>query len=148
MLEEFVKLTGVNVSYRYYTENIEPVYMHPGNSNKEEWCAEWVKSHKKNIVKGHVFDIEALSRDISLMNGIKAENARIKEEAVTAKTKATNLELENESLKNRIEILEEKNDKLDDKSEQLKAAIEAIDEKDKEITALKAKLYDMMIAAA
>jgi dynactin complex subunit len=155
MLEEFVKLTGVNVSYRYYTENIEPVYMHPGNSNKEEWCAEWVKSHKKNIVKGLVFDIEELSRDVALLKAIKAENTRIKGERDAALKRNTaleetvsNLQTENECLKTQLANLEDDNERLTRDAVRLEETLRELSQKDSEITALKAKLYDMMIAAA
>jgi hypothetical protein len=94
MLQEFIKKTGVTVSHRYYSEKVEPLYSADDNLDKDEFCTNWVKDHKRNIVKAHEFDIDTLSRDISLLEAIRTENTRIKEEAVTAKTKATKAERE------------------------------------------------------
>ncbi|MDR2558326.1 MAG: hypothetical protein LBC86_02105 [Oscillospiraceae bacterium] len=104
--EEFVKLTRVNVSRRFYNEEIEPLYAE-GNpyENKENWCADWLKNNKKHLVKAHSFDVEALSRDICLMDAIRAENQRIKEEKVLASQKAIQLEFDNEALKTENETL-------------------------------------------
>ncbi|MCL1866412.1 MAG: hypothetical protein FWF82_03270 [Oscillospiraceae bacterium] len=146
--EEFVKLTGVTVSHRYYTEKVEVLYNADYQLDKDEFCANWVKDNKRNLVKAHEFDIDALSRDVALLEAIRTENARIKEEALTAKTKATNLELENESLKRKLANLEGDNERLTADAVRLEEVSRAIDKKENEILTLKAKLYDMMIKTA
>jgi predicted RNase H-like nuclease (RuvC/YqgF family) len=156
--EEFAKLTGVNVSFRHYREKVEPGYNN-SKMHKDDWCAEWLKENKKFIVKTHLLDIEALSRDISLMDSIRTENQRIREEKDATLRRNQDLEFKVESIENdnqnlRIQVdafaetiggLEKEVEQLAAESIQLKTAIKVIDEKDNEILRLKAMLFDQMI---
>jgi len=156
--EEFTKLTGVQVSHRYYTEKVEPIYDYPGNGTKEEWCAEWVKLHKKNIIKAHVFDIEALSQDIAMMDAIKSQGERLRAEKRECEVKISNLQ----HRVNELQFTSDESEKdiayLKESLDEQKAALQkqynvrqtsenALEAAQCEITALKAKLYDMMMNA-
>jgi hypothetical protein len=151
MLHEFVKKTGVNVSHRYYTEKVEPLYSADDQLDQDEFCSNWVKDNKRHIVKAHEFDIDALSRDIALLDCIRTENARIKEESVAAKEKADHFERENErfrteydNLEDSLQMVRQENERLAQDAARLEVASIELDNKDDEIIRLKAMLFDLM----
>ena len=166
MREEFITLTKVEASSRYYTERIEPEYMNSDSADKQEFCAAWVKKNKTNLCKAHAFDMDALSRDIAMMETIKEQADRAKEliDEAKAKTTVAETELHNANFDN--DRMKEQNDSLRKKCEvlqsdystslnsfsainavHLKAADELAAAKN-EILILKAKLYDLMAAGA
>ncbi|MDR2532640.1 MAG: hypothetical protein LBC82_07340 [Oscillospiraceae bacterium] len=159
--EEFVKLTGVNVSLRYYKEKVEPGY-NGSNNHKDDWCADWLKENKKFIVKTHLFDIEALSRDISLMDAIRAENDKMRHSMKTALEREQEAKVRTGQAEENVKLLHQRltekeatvneqlqliagySAELEKSNNALSSAAKSLNEKDDEILRLKAMLFDLM----
>jgi hypothetical protein len=60
MREEFVKLTGVEISHRYYTDRIEPEYTDGEWADKQEFCTDWLKRNKSTLCKASSIDLSGL----------------------------------------------------------------------------------------
>jgi len=166
MYEEFVSLSGVNVSYRFYSEKIEPEYRDGNWTDKQEFCAEWLKTNKPSICKGLSIDISSLSRDISLMGTIKSEALKSRQEKEAAEINARELKTQVNSLETKIEAMQKQADRLikeleektqiadnfnsaENEIRELKYVREKeMAEKDAEIIKLKAMLFDQMMKTA
>ena len=166
MHDEFVELTGVTVSPRYYTERIEPDYRDGDWADKQEFCAQWLKSNKTSICKAHSIDLSGLHRDIACYDAMKtrseedrAAKSRAEDEIRDLNNKLGHLTYERdeygkEAEDARAESREVKaeNDKLNtDLNEAHREIFEARIQNEKmaqELVALKAKLYDLMTAVA
>ena len=166
MHEEFINQTGVTISYRFYTEKVEPSYRKGDWKDKDEFCAQWVKENKVSICKGSSADIRSLSRDISLMDCIRTEAARSKVEKEAAENKNRELETKVRSLETRIEAMQNQTDRHMKQLEELRASNEEMagaeialaamesehqkemNAKDSEIIMLKAMLFDQMMKTA
>jgi len=155
MREEFVALTKVEVSHRFYTERIEPLYM-AQNEDKQTFCAEWLKANKSNICKANILDIGAMNRDVALLEATRAEYYKMRdtendlkhqvmslgENLEVARRDAERFEKENKQFTSENKALREKYHALEEK---LDTAAKVLSVKDGEIMKLKAMLFDMLM---
>jgi chromosome segregation ATPase len=167
MHEEFMNLTGLQVSYNYYTKNIEPEYTSSEySSDKQTFCEQWLKRNKANICKAVLTDIHILSRELAVNDTIRGQADRLREEKENAENRANEAERKlNESL-NKLNALEKANEELladvrrgDEKAAELQEKWDSTYQQfrshenraikaEEENIVLKAKLYDLMIKTA
>jgi chromosome segregation ATPase len=157
---EFTNLSGVTVSQRYYQNIIEPEYTH-GNTDKSEFCTDWVKRNKPKLCKAVISDLDALNLDLCLMECHKSDATRSREELETERKARS--DAENESARKDITI-EELKTEVQDLTERLDRMIEdynsvhqsyrellelktEIAERDTEIVKLKAMLFDLVVCS-
>jgi hypothetical protein len=151
--EEFVALTKVNVSFWYYTQKVEPDYnacVRADLTDKAAWCADWIKTNKKYIVRTHEFDIESMSRDVGAKVVLYQENANLKEQLSVLEAAKVVLESEVGDLKRKLDT--EQNEiavirtEYDGRIERFRDSELAA--KNSEIIKLKALLYDELTKSA
>ena len=157
MHNEFMNLSGVTVSQRYYQEVIEPQYMH-GNIDKTEFCADWVKRNKSKLCKAVTVDIDKLSLDLCLMDCHKSDAARNKQELEVERNARTDaesklakrdltierLDSELEELRKSVAIKQDCYDGLMTDYNELLQFKHECTTKDVEIQKLKAMLFDLI----
>ena len=165
MREEFINLTKVEVSGRYYTEAIEPQYM-ANNVDKQTFCADWLKINRNKICKAVTADFDSMNMDVAVMNCNKAEYKEAKSSAETLKNQLGLKERDLQEAIRRRDAAEKRENELEAKiwelqeeNAGLRSEFDNLDEvqggtermlaeKDMEIMKLKAMLYDQMTKVA
>ncbi len=164
LYEEFENLSGVTVSLSYYTEVIEPQYT-AMNIDKTEFCTAWVKENKSGICKAVAADLRRLSSTACMYAGAKSQVEKSKEDAAEAirerdkvKAEAHNLKYDLDAIAEKLENAEKDLEiaradrekylqEVDDLLREGHNSQEELKALRAENQALKAKLYDMIVAA-
>ena len=155
MHEEFMDLSGIKVSLRYYEETIEPEYANNDCADKQEFCAKWVKDNKSIICKASSTDIYELSQIACISSAIRSDARRDRDERAAAEKLVDELRKELEEVKYKYNEQLNYNDNLqgvlknrEDCYCQVQSLESELAAKDIEIIKLKAMLFDYMIKAA
>lgn len=150
MHEEFILLSEVEVTAKFYQESIEPKYTESG-IDKEAFVEQWLKANKSNIVKAHGFDIDRASRELALadckaaeLERVKAENKQLQNQAEIFETKfkAANSSWQEE--KHMAETWKADCFEARKQAEQVEPLKERISDLENEVIRLKARLFDML----
>ena len=161
LYDEFLKLSYLNISHRFYTETIEPEYTDSAQPDKETFIADWTKRNKSLICKAVSTDISALSRDLIMMDAVRADAERsradlqaerlnradVEIELEQARESLTCMKKENEQLRCNIKNVRAEYNKLIADYNRLLSEREQYSKKDTEIMELKALLFDLTVKA-
>jgi len=156
MHDEFITLSGVTVSLRYYQDVIEPDYI-AEDVDKTVFCENWIKRNKSLLCKAVTNDINSLSRKLYIVECNKAQAARAVDELSAERSAKEVAEYELRQARARLEELEWQRENLAASARKnhdtydrlmadynellsIKATVAA---KDAEIIKLKAALYDL-----
>ena len=150
MHEEFIRISKVEVTAKYYKEAIEPLYREM-DVEKEAFIEQWLKDNKANIVKAHAFDLDRASRELALndckaadLENLKSENKRLQHEAERLENsfKAANSSWKEE--KHMAEVWKKDFHEAQKQAEEVEPLKEKINDLENEIIRLKARLFDLM----
>jgi hypothetical protein len=151
MQSEFMSITGLQVSFEYYTDVIEPLYRDGTEVDKSIFCQQWMKENKAQFVKVHAADWCATNRSASGSDRYKVERdnanaacAEAKEQLERTKAMLEQVSRQNDEYYNRKVEAQEKAKEYSKFEPELAAAKETIAAKDAEIQRLKAMLFDAM----
>jgi len=152
--EEFVALSKVEVTYSHYTNHIEPSYM-TQDSAKDEFVVQWLKDHKRYLVKAHSIDIEN-SNVASVLAEAKAKDlVKLQIERVDLIQKLTDVEQMYSAVLEELSNMQKecvswKTDFLaaQEQAEQVEPLKQQIADLENELIKMKARMFDMLDKSA
>ncbi len=150
MHEEFIRLSKVEVTAKFYRESIEPKYLEM-DIDKEGFVEQWLKDNKANIVKAHAFDIDRATRELALadckaaeLGEAKVEIKRLQNQAETFETKFKAANSSWQEAKHMVEVWKADCFEAMKQAEQVELLQARISELENEVIRLKARLFDML----